>query len=172
MLIHCTAKLFREMGIKKVTTISGDNSSSLGDWYANMFYTRRRKNVIFVNSRSLFTFICFDVTRKHIRNLGKLFREGLSSAMLDEDFKTGTIQGIINETQNIEYAKTQDRKVLGVMVDHVKNAKFFIENKPDWVLKELAKFLNRTPLLTFDFRYAINEFHRIIEAASAKHLST
>jgi hypothetical protein len=172
MLIRCTAKLLGEMGIKKVASVSGDSSASLGDWYANMFYTRRRKNVIFMNSRSLFTFICFNVTRQQIKNLGKLFREGLGRAMLDEDLEAGIIQGVINEAQDIKYAETQDKRVLGVMVDHVKNVKFIIKNKPDWTPQELVKFLNRTPLLTYDFRYAISEFNRIIGTKNGKHLST
>ncbi|HEX9917239.1 MAG TPA: hypothetical protein VGB16_05835 [candidate division Zixibacteria bacterium] len=169
MIIRCTARFLKEMGLTKADLTSNTSEESeLGEWYTNLFFVERKKCVIFTNARTLFTFIWFDVDRSEIRNLGKLFRIGFGKALLDEDFDGALIQHLVNECRDIRFAKTQDRSVLGVMVDHVKNTKWMVIRdggleKSDF--SEIIKQLNRTPLLTKDFTYSIEELGKVLGVA-------
>ncbi len=163
MLIRCTARILKEIGIAKVDLVEEQSCDSLlGDWYANLFYAVHRECVIFINSRTLFSFLSFGVRREDIRNLGNLFRIELGRAMLDEDFEGALIQRLISDYQGVRFAKTQDKRVLGVMVDQVKNIKFMLEDKGVGNLSQIIKLTNRTPVLAFSFVYPISEFKRLL----------
>jgi hypothetical protein len=95
-----------------------------------------------------------------------LFRREFGKALLDEDFDGATIQRIINGCKEVRIAKTKDKSVLGVMVDHVKNVRWMVEGRADgwnpYNLAEVIKQLNRTPLLTKKFTYSIEELRKIL----------
>ncbi|MCM8771331.1 MAG: hypothetical protein NC936_05665 [Candidatus Omnitrophica bacterium] len=167
MILHCTAKLLKEMNIAKPDAADiPPQSSLLGDWYANLFFLSRKKNLIFTNARTLFTFIAFGVNRAQMRNITELFRRELGKALLDEDFDGETIQRIINDCKEVHIAKATDRSVLGVMVDHVKNVRWMVEERDGgWNssnLSEVIKQLNRTPLLSKEFTYSIEELGKVL----------
>lgn len=167
MILRCTAKLLKEMGVSKEDIVDTQSQPFIfGDWYANLFFLSRKKNLIFTNARTLFTFISFEVNRSQISNIGELFRRKLGKVLLDEDFDGATIQRIINERKEVHIARTQDKSVLGIMVDHVKNVRWMIEEREGgWNpcnLSEIIKQLNRTPLLTKEFTYSIEELKRIL----------
>lgn len=164
MVICCTAKLLKEIGISNADLVKDvSEKSTLGEWYANLFYFERRKHVIFINARTLFTFISFDVKKSQIKNLGELFRIGLGKALLEENFEGSLIQRLINECQDIQFAKTQNRVVIGVMIDHVKHTKYMLPDESGiWNFSTIVKQLNRTPLLTQKFSYSIEELGRVL----------
>lgn len=167
MILRCTAKLLKEMGVSKEDIVDTQSQPFIfGDWYANLFFLSRKKNLMFTNARTLFTFISFEVNRSQISNIGELFRRELGKVLLDEDFDGATIQRIINECKEVHIARTQDKSVLGIMVDHVKNVRWMIEEREGgWNpcnLSEIIKQLNRTPLLTKEFTYSIEELKRIL----------
>ena len=75
-LIRCTAKLLKEMGLKKSDLI-GDapRFSFLGQWHANLIHINRKKCVLFANDKTLINFIVPDVSRAEIRELDVMFKE-------------------------------------------------------------------------------------------------
>lgn len=166
MLIRCTAKLLKEIGLTNSSLVdSAQDESTLGEWYANLFFVQRKKCIIFTNARTLFSFISFDINRAQIKNLGEVFRRGLGKALLDEDFDGALIQRLVNECRDIRFAKAHDRSVLGVMVDHIKNTKWMVMRDGGLErcnFSEIIKQLNRTPLLTKEFTYSIEELGRVL----------
>ncbi|MFC1621587.1 DUF6933 domain-containing protein [Candidatus Omnitrophota bacterium] len=164
MIICCTAKLQKEIGLTNFDLAKDiSDKSTLGEWYANLFYFDRRKHVIFINARTLFTFIAFDVKKPEIKNLGKLFRIGLGKTLLEENFEGALIQRLVNECQGIQFTKTHNRSVLGVMNDHVRHAKYMLMDETGmWNLSNIIKQLNRTPLLTKEFTFSVEELGRVL----------
>ena len=165
MLIRCTAKLLKEMGLVKADLVDNlSESPTLGEWYANLFFAGRKKCVIFTNARTLFTFISFYVNKAQIKDLGSLFRLGLGRALLNENLEGPLIKRLVDECQAIQFARTNNRSVMGVMVDHVKSTKWMLmdhyHRKRDF--SEIIKELNQTPLLTQRFSYSIEEFRRVL----------
>lgn len=116
MIIRCTYKVLKEL---KITTsqISGQLESvgALEEWYVNLFYSNRRKRLIFTNAGALFSFVVADVLRKDIQNLQELFRKELSRALFYEEFSARQIQEIMKRAEKITIAKTISRSVLASM---------------------------------------------------------
>lgn len=164
MIICCTAKLLKEIGLSDSDIVKYTSEySTLGEWYANLFYFERRKHIIFINARALFTFVLFDVKKSEIRNLGKIFRIGLGKALLEENFEGALIQRLVNEARDIKFAKTHNRSVLGVMNDHVRHTKYMLMDETGmWNFSNIIKQLNRTPLLTQKFTFSIEELGRVL----------
>lgn len=116
MIIHCTAKVLKELKFAK-SQISGKpgSCSVLDEWYVNLFYLNRRKCLMFANAGTLFSFVVTGVSRKDIQNLPELFRKELSKALFYEEFTAGQIQEIMKRSDEIIIAKTCSRSVLASM---------------------------------------------------------
>lgn len=165
MILRCIAKLLKELGASKADlTDNIPQDQPLNEWYANLFFIRRKKCVIFTNAVTLFTFVVFDVDRSQIRDIGNLFRNGLGYALLEEDFNGVLIQCLVNQCHNMHLAKTRNKSIIGVMVDHVKNTRWMVEDNGGLEICDRSRIirqLNRTPLLTQKFFCSIEEFKRI-----------
>lgn len=116
--IRCTAKLQKEMGLKKSDLNDGESEPSpLGQWHANLIYIDRRKCILFVNDQTLFNFILTDVPRSEIRKLAHNFKFTLSCVLHAEGLSTDRVEKALNEYSEIEYGKSNDRSVLGNLND-------------------------------------------------------
>ena len=167
MLIRCTAKLLKEMGLGKADLSAGASppESVLGEWYANLFYIERRKCVIFTNAETLFTVISFDVRRPEIRDLAGLFRKELERVLREEQFSDEAARRVLGEAEGVQFDRTADRRVLGVMVDHVKIAQHMVGYKGglgtcDKV--DIVKKLNRTPLKPLKYTYPVEGLGKVL----------
>jgi len=161
MIIRCTMKLMKEMGLNpKSPTVDTGTSTILGDWHANLFYLDRKKNVIFCNDKALYTVIAFQVNREQIRGLGKLLRRELGKTLLEDGVDDALIQKLVEEVKDVSFSPTNNRKVIGTMVDHVKCMWSYIDNpETGWSEENLintVKLLNRTPMLAPAYVYAVD----------------
>jgi len=158
-LIRCTKKLQKEMGLKKPDLTEAELPLGLlGPWHANLIFIARRKCVLFVNDKTLFNFIVPDVPRKLIRNLDDLFRNYLITILADEGFYPDLIEKILAEYDEIAYANTSSRSILGTMNDLTLNYKFSILNEGgvhSATIPGIIQNLNRMPIIRLNGRYAI-----------------
>ena len=164
-LIRCTKKLQKEMGLKAVelSTAETDNSR-LGEWYANLIYIERRKCVVFVNKKTLFNFIAPNVSRDQIRDLDNLFllyfvNEVLIGLRLDLIVPT-----VLDEYQNIQYAATNNRSILGSLNDMIMNYRYYIDFegglfKFDYL--EIVKKVNDIPFRALKSTIPIRAFKAV-----------
>ena len=126
-LIRCTKKLQKEMGLKLSDLCTEEpRFSYLGPWHANLIYINRRKCVLFANDRTLFNFIVPDVSRENIRELEKLFTSYLSCILADEGFAEADRERILSEYDEIGFANTNSKSVLGSMNDLAFHYKYSI----------------------------------------------
>jgi len=162
LLIRCTAKLRKEMGLKEAALHNGDAPGSpLNTWYANLLRISRRKCVLFTHADSLFSFLTFDASKASLKNLDMVFRESLEEVMKREGFDRSVIVRLFGEYKDARYAKTESRSVLGSMNDLASLYKHHILSVggaeycdlPSTILK-----LNRVPFMPLDGRYAIEKF--------------
>ena len=129
MIIRCTAKLLKEIGMTGKTPVFHNTFNTLGDWQAHLFYLDRKKNVIFCNDKTLYTLVAFQVSREQIRDLGGLLRRELGKTLIEDGLEGKLIQKLVEEVKDVNFALTNSRTVVGVMVYHVKNMPWFILNK-------------------------------------------
>lgn len=117
-LIRCTKRLQKETGLRQSDLCTEEPCfSCLGSWHANLIYINRRKCVLFANDKTLFNFIAPDVPRATIRELDNLFKGYLNFILADEGFAEADRARILSEYDEIEFANTNSKRVLGSMND-------------------------------------------------------
>lgn len=162
LLIRCTAKLRKEMGLKEAALYDGDAPGSpLDTWYANLLRISRRKCVLFTHADSLFSFLTFDASKARLKNLDIVFHEGLEEAMTREGFDNTVISRLLVGYEDARYTKTDSRSVLGSMNDIALNYNHDIlynEGAEYCDLPSIILKLNRVPFMALGSRYPIEKF--------------
>lgn len=172
ILIRCTAKVLKELGISKSQIIDySDQPQPLQEWYANLFYRNRKRCLIFTNTDSLFSFIVPHVYRKDIKNILELFRKGLSKALFYENFDADQIKKVMSLVDDLTIAKTNNRSVLGSMNELVFQYLSYLDLHEDDGEEGLilaSHKLNKTPMSGvkeegFNFGMPINCLKEILK---------
>lgn len=101
------------------------------------------------NDKTLFNFIAPDVPRATIRELDKLFRNYLNCILADEDFAEAERTRILSEYEEIGFANTRSKSVLGSMNDLAFHYIYSIlevggVHSPE--VPEIIRRLNRMPM--------------------------
>jgi len=158
-LIRCTAKLQKEMGLKKSDLVETEPPFSyLGSWHANLIHIDGRKCILFANDKTLFNFIVPDVARADIKKLDVLFRQYLRCVLIEEDIDTTNIERIMNEYDEIAYAKTDSKSVLGSINDLAFNYKYHIQAEGGVLgcsVPGVIRRMNRMPMGAIKYCQAI-----------------
>ena len=116
----------------------------LGAWYANIFKIGRHKTLIFVNEKTLFSFVVMKVTKKDFLDFSSLFVENLTAALEVVNFNYAEIVSIKEEcTAAIEITKTSDKKILGAMNEVVFHFSSFLHEGSS--LEEATFHCNQIP---------------------------
>ncbi|MFQ5471234.1 MAG: hypothetical protein ACE5EH_13210 [Gammaproteobacteria bacterium] len=169
-LIRCTKKLQKVMGLKQSDPYTKEPCFSyLGPWHANLIHIDRRKCVLFVNDKSLFNFIVPDVARSLIRELDKLFKGYLSCVLSDEGLGETDRARILSEYDEVEYANTNSKSVLGSMNDLAFHYKYSIlesggVHSP--TLPGIIRQLNRMPMSAIKEVFPIEALKARIQATA------
>lgn len=111
----CTKKIIDLLKIEPETYIPENDTSVLGSWYANLFLVERKKCLIFVNSRTLFSFVVINQTKKDIEQISNMFRRNLLKRLHAESISPDIIARIMKDHEKITICKTSDRRILGSM---------------------------------------------------------
>ena len=155
------------MGLGKKGLYEGESSSTgLGDWYANLFRVSHYKCILFTNESTLYSLVAFRVGKREITNLGAELRYHLRFALKQENLPDQVIFSILQDYMDIQYAKTNNRSVVGSMNEILAEYKFRVQHAEilnPMTLEELNHEINRTPLKAIDFKYAVEKLHKLIE---------
>ena len=168
-LIRCTKKLQKEMGLKQSNLCTEEaHFSYLGPWHANLIHIDRRKCVLFVNDKTLFNFIVPDLSRAQIRELNKLFKNYLSCVLADAGFSESDRARILSEYDELGYANTSSKSVLGSMNDLAFHYKYSIleaggVHSP--AVPEIIRRLNRMPMGTLKYVFPIEALKALYQMA-------
>lgn len=168
LLLRCTARLRKEMGLRPSDLSTESPNSLLGDWYAHLFFEERKKCVLFVNEKSLLCFLAVGLKRDRIRQLDDVFRDGFFRLLLDEGFQPEHATPAFNDCREVGYAATSDRSMVGTVNELVKETQFLLPRhggvtSPDH-LPALQHKLNRTPLKRNRYDYAIDRAKSLLGA--------
>ena len=118
-IIHCTRKLLKELD---VPLVEPDKiplfTEGIGNWYANLLLRiDGRKCLLFTNEKSLFTFLIPKVLKANLKNIEDEFLIHLNYNLQNEGFGLNVINKIMHEYQEIGFAKTISKSLLGSMND-------------------------------------------------------
>jgi len=168
-LIRCTKKLQKEMGLKQSDLCAEESRFSyLGPWHANLIYIDRRKCVLFVNDKTLFNFIAPDVARAQIRELDKLFKGYLSCVLADAGIPETDRARMLSEYDEVGFANTNSKSVLGSMNDLAFHYKYSIleaggVHSP--AVPGIIRRLNRMPMGALKYVFPIEALRAIYQTA-------
>lgn len=126
-LIRITQKLQKEMGLKPADLAAGEEvCAPFEEWYANLFLLDRKKQIIFMEPQTLFSFCVENVGRKDIRErFSELFQRGFSKALFVEGVSAELMSKMMDICRSeIKFSKTNSSRVLGVMNEHILHQKY------------------------------------------------
>jgi len=156
---RCTKKVQNQLGLKPSDLSEVKKAdSTLGNWYVNLATIDRRKTFLFVNERTLFSFILFGVKKSHTPEIHEIFLKGLTQALIFENFDLKEINKIHEEYFDLEFTKTDSRKVLGNMNELMDHYKFFILSDGGYKYCDLTAIINkmnRIPQRNIEWKYSI-----------------
>jgi len=169
--IRCTAKALKQFNIPaKETCLIKPSDSQLGDWYCNLLTIDRRKCILFMNERTLLSFLLFGVRKDNSKSIPQVFANGLDQLLHLEGFSEQRITGVFKDYQVCELTKTDNRSALGNMRDLMLNYEHSIMYNGGLKSCDLGAIIhkmNRMPQKNIGWRYSIDAVKEIISAGPA-----
>jgi hypothetical protein len=159
-LLHCTAKLLKELGNPPLQPPHTPNAKGLGNWYANLIRIDRRKCLLFTNEKTLYLFLIPAVKKENLKNIVEEFLVNLSFNLQAEGFPLRVINRVMAEYTEIGFAKTAIRHVSGSMNEFALEYECFIRREGGVVnvkMLEMNKRINRTPVSTIEYQEVLNK---------------
>ena len=125
--LRCTAKVLKKLGVEPDESAEIESEDSLlGGWYINTFTVERRNVFIFVNEKTLLSFVVFGIKKSDIRRLPEILLRGLDQLLAREGFDVDEVVRVLNDYNSYRFTKTKSRKILGHMNDFVNLYQYYI----------------------------------------------
>lgn len=165
-ILHCTRKLLKELEVPFVEPDKiPEPTEGLGNWYANLLRIERKKCLLFTNEKTLYSFLIPKVLKANLKNIEEEFLINLSYNLQAEGFGLEVINRVMQEYQEIVFAKTSNRQVLGSMNEFAFEYDFFIRREGGLEkarIFEVNKHINRTPLSPLKYKYPVDMLQEIL----------
>lgn len=137
--VRCTQKLLRRVeSIEKPAA----STTVMGDWYANVLYSKPHQLVLCVSERSLLPVVlhakeAHTLAPRLTLAVGQvLHRLGIASALIEREQE---------EMRAFAYSRTQSRRVLGQLNDLMFQLSWYLHDRPAEDLLAHSLHLARTP---------------------------
>jgi hypothetical protein len=111
--LRCTRKLLRRLGATPSSEAIAP-TTLLGDWTANLLYTRPQQLVLAMNERSL---LCVLVPAAPGDQLGLRLREAAAELLLEIGVPSGAVKTEVQAMEPMAIGATASRAILGCMND-------------------------------------------------------
>lgn len=165
-IIHGTRKLLKELNVPLIEPDKiPQPTEGLGNWYANLLRIDRRKGLLFTNEKTLYTFLIPKVLKANLKNIEEEFLINLSYNLQAEGFGIDVINRVMQEYQEIGFAKTSNRQVLGSMNEFAFEYDYFIRKEGGLEkarIIEINKEINRTPMSPVKYMYPIEGLRELL----------
>ena len=136
--LRCTGKLLKRLKVRADPSPS-HSTTRLGDWYANLLYTKPQQLVLCVSAKTLLPVM---VPASGPAPIQTRLRDQLAEVLRAIGVPSTTIQAELLEMDRVVVSKTASRTVLGSMNDFVNMLSFYPPGLP---LVQLALSLAESP---------------------------
>ncbi len=146
-IIRCTKKLSKELRISPGEMEQLDGV--LGGWHGNLLRIERRKCVLFTNDATLFSVFVPGMKKERFQRITHVFGQELFRSLRREGFGQPEIEAVLDEIEEIHYAKTNNRSVLGSMNDLAYQLEWIVHSNGGLAqasMDPVAHELNRIPM--------------------------
>jgi hypothetical protein len=165
-IIHCTQKILKELSVPlaDISTIPAP-ADGLGNCYANLIRLDRKKCLLFVNERSLYSFLIPSVIKANLKDIHTLFLNNLIMNLQYEGIPVEIINHLKDEYKEIGFAKTASKHVLGAMNQMAFEYEVLIQMKEglgNIKILELNRDMNRTILKGIKYLHPIEALRDLL----------
>ncbi len=124
MTIRCTRKLRKHLDVGNVSGVSEAATTVLGDWYANLLYTRRHRLIICVSDRTL---LAVFVAAKNPAGFISRMQTSARSLLWALGVPSHAIEREMREMEKVALGVATNQSVLGSMRELALQARFALE---------------------------------------------
>ncbi|WP_067522832.1 DUF6933 domain-containing protein [Endozoicomonas ascidiicola] len=168
--LRCTKKVQDLLSLKKENLSEpSDSQHIIGNWFVNVFTQNRRNILVYMNEKTLLSFIIVGVTKSKAKLIIEGFPIGLAHLLDSEGFSDHQISKVVESLQEIYIAPTASRKFNGNMNDLI----FMYQNHIEMDgglehcdLEAIIKKVNRTPQRNIDWEYSITKAKKLLISAT------
>ena len=154
---RCTAKLLKRLGISYPGEPPAPQNA-LGDWYANILFTRGGHYLLLLSERSRLPVL---LSARDIHSFERRFLQTLPEVLGEIGVPAHQIDRELKATQPFSYGKTANRSVLGSLTDFGYLAKDWLA-PGDLSVYEVNLRLTRAPCLPLESRFPDKETRRLL----------
>jgi len=157
--IRCTGKLMKRMGIRDPGE-PPPPENVLGDWFANILYTRQGHYILLVSERSLLPVL---TTARDLDGLVSRFMRQLDEMLSALGVRQGLIDRELSQMEPIHFGRTNSRSVLGTMNDFVQMFKYMLPGGQDLTVLDWSLHLAKVPCGPIDMERPNRLARRLLE---------
>lgn len=139
MTLRCTQKLLRRA---KVSGTSAAPTTVLGDWYANILFSRPQQLVLCISERSLLPIV---LPAKETQTLAPRLAVAVGHVLQRLGIAPRLSENELNEMRSFAYGRTQNRQVFGSLNDLMFQLSWYIHAQPKRSLLDHSLHLAETP---------------------------
>lgn len=141
VVIRCTRKLLDRLAHGRRSAVS--STTALGDWYATILFTRPQHVVLLVNAMTRLPVV---IPARDSSRLPLRFAENLADVLTAFQIPAEVITAELREMQNVTFATTASRSVLGTMNDYAIYIEAAFHQEAGVALHTLSVKLADTPV--------------------------
>lgn len=169
MQIRCTQKLLKQLDISRneLSDITKPDTL-LGNWYANVFTLDLRETIIFMNERTLASFILFGLRKDNIKDFPRAFVHGVEQLLSMENIAAPVIDKVMEQYSQITFTKTASKSLLGNMSDLVNLYTHYILDNGGFEYADLFDVIarvNRTPQRNIGWIHSAKALDEVLSTA-------
>jgi hypothetical protein len=165
--LKCTKKVIDYFNIQDIELFeSKEIHELLGNWYLNIFKLERKTIFIFVNERTLFSFIIFGINKNNYNTLIDKFRYDLEYLLKYEKIDNKKIEFVSNQCKDIQITKTNNRSILGTLNNLIEIYKCMIYDEGGLIycnLMNIISKINRIPQKKLSWLFSIEKTKEILD---------
>jgi len=150
--LRCTAKLLKRLGISNPAE-PPPPQNALGDWYANILFTRAGHYLLLLSERSRLPIL---LSARDLRSFERRFLQTLPEVLGAIGIPSPQVDRELNAMQPFSYGKTANRSVLGSLTDFGYLAKDWLA-PGDLSVYDVNLRLTRVPCLPLKSKFPDKE---------------
>lgn len=158
--LRCTQKVLKELGgAPAPEDVPAAGDSVLGDWYVNLFTVDRRKTFLFMNEKTLLSFVIYGIKKSNVQQMPLAFVRGLAQLLELEGLPEPAIRRALVGTELVMLARTDSRRLLGNLNDLVSMYRHAILWEGGLAACNLGRIIadiNRTPQRNIGWGHSID----------------
>lgn len=151
LVIRCTRKLLNRLPAGIEALDPPTSTTKLGDWYGNPVGTKYRRLILFVSEKARLPVL---IEAKDLKNsLAFRLRKAVGAVIANlDDIPPESVRAELDQMQDVVFAKTASRSVLGTINDYTFSIRDYLYDHPDGDTIKIAMWLVNTPILSMGGR--------------------